>query len=65
MKNKVLLIVVMSICAVAAHAATKYEINVAGVEVTSDNKNNITGGDIKKGYRTSASSNKILRLYNI
>ena len=38
MKNKVLLIVVMAMCTVAVHAATKYEINVAGVEVTSDNK---------------------------
>ena len=65
MKNKVLLIIVMAMCVVAVHAATKYEINVAGVEVDSDNKNYITGGDIKRGYGTYDPSSKILRLYNI
>lgn len=51
--------------------ATKYEINVGGVEVTSDNANNVTGKDItvtegcSSGYVTYVASSNTLILNNI
>ncbi len=49
----------------AAQAATRYEINVGGVEVTSDNASYITGGDIFRGYATYDVSSNTLTLYSI
>ena len=49
----------------AAQAATNYQINVAGVEVTSDNASYITGGDISSGYATYDASSNTLTLHSI
>ena len=49
----------------AAQASTKYEINVAGVEVTSDNASYITGGGIRSGYGVYNASTNTLSLYSI
>jgi len=49
----------------AAQAATKYQINVAGVEVTSDNASYITGGDISSGYASYNASSNTLTLHSI
>ena len=49
----------------AAQAATKYEINVGGVEVTSDNCNRITGGAITGGYGVYNPSTNTLTLYSM
>ena len=62
---KKILLLLMAIVAMAASAATKYEINVAGVEVTSDNANYITGGDITGGYGVYNASTNTLTLYNM
>ncbi|MBR1804192.1 MAG: hypothetical protein IJ775_04725, partial [Muribaculaceae bacterium] len=51
--------------ALVTQAATKYDINVAGVEVTSDNASNIKGGDIKSGTVTFNNSTKTLTLTNV
>lgn len=51
--------------ALSLQAATKYEINIAGVEVTSDNASYITGGDITSGYGVYNASTKTLTLYSI
>ena len=48
MKRVLLLFLLFSV-AVASYAATDYGIAVAGVRVTSDNKNNITGAGIISG----------------
>ena len=68
MKNIVLLSI-MALAAVFAQAATKYEINVGGVEVTSDNASNVTGGAITKlsssGKVSYNSSTKTLTLTDI
>ena len=42
-----LLLAALAATALGVQAATKYEINVGGVEVTSSNASNVTGGDIK------------------
>ena len=56
----------MAIVAMGANAATtKYEINIAGVEVTSDNASRITGGDITGGYGVYNASTNTLTLYNL
>ena len=69
--KKLFLLLMISVCGLMASAATKYEINVGGVEVNSDNCNNVTGGDIavttgcSSGYvRYNATSNT-LTLHNI
>lgn len=49
----------------AVQAATKYQINVAGVEVTSDNASYITGGDISSGYASYNASTSTLTLHSI
>ena len=52
----------------ATQAATKYEINVGGVEVTSDNCTNVTGGDIRfysGGYVSYNRSTNVLTLYKV
>ena len=51
--------------AIMASAATKYEINIGGVEVTSDNAGHISGGDINSGYGVYNASSNTLILYNI
>ena len=52
-------------CGMAAYAATKYEINVGGVEVTSDNCSNIRGEDIISGYAVYSPGTNTLTCYNI
>ena len=52
-------------CGIMANAATKYEINVGGVEVTSDNASHISGGDITSGYGVYNSSTNTLTLYSM
>ncbi len=69
-KKILLLLMAFGITGMIASAATKYEINVGGVEVTSDNKNNVTGGDITvasghSGYVKYDPSTNTLTLYNI
>ena len=66
MKRKLLLLLaVVATTVIGAQAATKYEINVGGVEVTSDNYNNVTGGDIKSGTVKYDPSSKTLTLTNV
>lgn len=65
MDKKILTLLLMVVVAMGASAATKYEINVAGVEVTSDNASHITGGDIISGYGVYNASTKTLTLYSI
>ena len=48
----------------ATQAATKYEINVGGVEVTTDNYNNVTGGNILGGTVSFNPSTNVLTLTN-
>ncbi len=64
--KKILLFTLLAVgLAVTAQAATKYDINVAGVEVTSDNASNIKGGDIKSGTVTFDASTKTLTMTNV
>ena len=64
-KSIFILLIALTLGALSARAATKYEINVAGVEVTSDNKGNVTGGDIKSGTVTYDPSSNVLTLTNV
>ncbi len=70
-KRLLILILAVATCGMMASAATKYEINVAGVEVTSSNCSNVTGGDIQvttgcsSGYVRYNESDNELVLYNI
>ena len=67
--KKLLLLSILVLATVVAQAATKYEINVGGVEVTSDNSSNVTGGAITKlssnGKVSYNSSTKTLTLTDI
>ena len=71
MKKIIFALIALVACGMATHAATKYEINVGGVEVTSSNCNNVTGGNIS--ITTGCSSGRVeydknkneLTLYNI
>ena len=69
--KKLFLLLMFGVCGMMAQAATKYEINVAGVEVTSDNCNNITGNSISvttgysSGYVRYDASSNTLTFYNI
>ena len=65
MKKTLLILLLVAIAAIGTHAATKYQINVAGVEVTSDNASRITGGDITSGYGVYNANTNTLTLYNI
>ena len=65
MKKTFILFLLAVMCGLVANAATKYEINVAGVEVTSDNASNVTGGDIQRGYAVYNASSNTLTCYNI
>ena len=64
MKKQLLLICVAILGTLGATAATNYGINVGGVEVTSSNYSNITGGDIKTagGKVTYDPTTKVLTL---
>ena len=55
----------LAVVAMAASAATNYEINIAGVEVSSSNASYITGGDITRGYGVYNASTNTLTLYNM
>ena len=63
--KKIFSLLLIAACAMAAGAATKYEINVAGVEVTSDNCTNVTGGDIGGGTVYYDPSSNTLTLSNV
>ncbi len=63
--KKLFLLLLIAACCLAASAATNYEINVAGVEVTSDNASRITGGDITGGYAVYNASSNTLTCYNL
>ena len=68
--KKLLLFLLISVCGLMAHA-TKYEINVGGIEVTSDNSSNVTGGNItvtsgcSSGYVQYSKSSNTLTLHTI
>ncbi|MBO7610087.1 MAG: hypothetical protein J6S96_07805, partial [Muribaculaceae bacterium] len=65
MKGKILILLFVVIASLSIKAATKYEINVGGVEVTSDNAHNVIGGDITSGTVTYDNSTKTLTLTNV
>ncbi len=65
MEKRILTLCLMVMVAIMASAATKYEINIGGVEVTSDNAGHISGGDINSGYGVYNASSNTLILYNI
>ena len=63
-----ILLTVSALLATAAMAATNYNINVGGVEVTSSNAGNVTGGDIEfrsGGYVSYNASTNTLTLNNV
>ena len=66
--RKLFLVLMMSVCGLIAQAATKYEINVGGVEVTSDNCSNIapaSNNGITGGYAVYDPSTNTLTLNHI
>ena len=68
MKKLLLLLMAIAITSLAASAATKYEINIAGTEVTSDNAGYIgasSGNDIESGYAVYNASNNTLTCYSL
>ena len=67
MKKTFILFLLAVMCAVAANADTKYEINVAGVEVTSDHCYIRVGDsdDIESGYAVYTPSNNTLTCYGL
>ena len=68
MKNLLFTLVTIAMCCLAASAATKYEINIAGTEVTSDNCSHIaatTDNDIQSGYAEYDASSKTLTCHNL
>ena len=71
MKKKILLsLMAVAMVSMSASAATKYEINIAGIEVTSDNCNYISsstsGNDgITSGYAKYVASSNTLYLYDL
>ncbi len=66
-KRLLILILAVATCGMMASAATKYEINVAGVEVTSDHCYIRVGDsdDIESGYAVYTPSNNTLTCYGI
>ncbi len=64
MKRFLLLLALPLLCVIAAQAE-EYGINVAGVEVTSSNYNNITGGNINSGTVTYSPTSRTLTLTNV
>ncbi|MBO7609416.1 MAG: hypothetical protein J6S96_04370, partial [Muribaculaceae bacterium] len=65
MKRVLLTMMLVAIAALSINAASKYEINVAGVEVTSSNCNNVTGGDILGGTVKYDPTSNTLTLTNV
>ena len=65
MKKFLSLCMIVLLTTMAAQAATKYQINVGGVEVTSDNANNVRGGDIQSGTVTYDVWSNTLTLTNV
>ena len=66
--KKLFLLLMIGVCGMIAQAATKYEINVGGVEVTSDNCSNIapaSNNDITSGYAVYDPSTNTLTLNHI
>ena len=66
--KKIFLLLIISVCSLMASAATKYQINVGGTEVTSDNYSYIgpaSNNDITGGYAVYNSSTNTLTLYSI
>ena len=68
MKKMLLTLIAFATCFMVTNAATKYEINIAGIEVTSDNCNSInaytSGNDgITSGYAKYYPESKTLYLY--
>ena len=66
--KKFILLLMFGVCGMMAQAATKYEINVGGVEVTSDNCSNIapaSNNDIESGYAVYNPSTNTLTCYSI
>ncbi len=63
-KKLLFLFIAIALYGMMANAATKYNINVGGVEVTSDNKDYIHGGDILEGYTSYDPDTKTLTLHN-
>ena len=64
MKKILLTLMVLATCSMAANAKN-YDINIANVEVSDNNCNYITGGDIDSGYGVYNPSTNTLTLYNI
>ncbi len=64
MKKILLTLMVLATCGMAANAKN-YDINIANVEVSDNNCNYITGGDIDSGYGVYNPSTNTLTLYNI
>ena len=64
MKKFLLLLMAIAITGVVANAAN-YEINVGGVEVTTSNYSNVTGGDISGGTVSYDPNSKVLTLNNV
>lgn len=64
-KKLLLLFFAIATCGIMVNAATNYNINVGGVEVNSDNKNNVTGGNITSGTVTYNSDTKTLTLTSV
>ena len=68
MKKKILALIAFVACGLVANAATKYEINIAGTEVTSDNASYIgasSGNDITSGYAVYNASSNTLTCYSL
>ena len=68
MKKTVLLFVLAVMCGLVTNAATKYEINIAGTEVTSDNASYIgasSENEIESGYAVYNASSNTLTCYNL
>ena len=63
--KKILLLFALALLGMVAAQAENYGINVAGVEVSSSNYNNVTGGDIKSGTVKYSPSSKTLTLTNV
>ena len=68
MKKIILTLIALVACGLVAYAATKYEINIAGTEVTSDNASYIgasSDNDIRSGYAVYNASANTLTCYNL
>ena len=66
--KKLYLLLSIAACCLAASAATKYEINIAGTEVTSDNASHIgpaSNNDIESGYAEYNASTNTLTCYSL